>query len=367
MLREKNQRRFSLLGSVTAVSLILTGLITYLRPGWTQAGLFFIYLGVISLILYIIQYLGFFRHPLFQKINSLLQDREDAPLDPVSKIGILIYLTALAYIYIIHNLRVTHDQIIFLGIFIAALMGKTRKFLSDWLPLVILVFAYESMRGIADNIGFPINYTPLIEAEKTVFLGTLPTITLQEIFYTPGVTHWYDILAVNIYFLHFTPALIFAIYLWAKKDALFHEYRDSMILLCYMALVTFMLIPAAPPWLAYEEGYITEKLYRVQMEIDRTYSPEIISVMYLIVTSNDVAAIPSLHAAYPILLFIYAFKYWRKKATPLITFPIAMGLSAVYLGEHYMIDIFLGFVYASIAYYIIENKIIQTRIRKHTT
>jgi membrane-associated phospholipid phosphatase len=42
---------------------------------------------------------------------------------------------------------------------------------------------------------------------------------------------------------------------------------------------------------------------------------------------------------------------WR----PLLAaYPIGMGLSLVYLGEHYLIDILLGWVYAAVAIYLVN-------------
>ena len=38
----------------------------------------------------------------------------------------------------------------------------------------------------------------------------------------------------------------------------------------------------------------------------------------------------------------------------LVAYPIGMGLSLIYLGEHYLIDILLGWVYAAVAVYLVD-------------
>ncbi|OYT26495.1 MAG: hypothetical protein B6U97_03700 [Candidatus Altiarchaeales archaeon ex4484_96] len=343
--------KFRLVGGLAALSLVLSGLITYyVNPQWQDTGFFISGLGLFSILLFVLDYYGLFSHPLVKKIDNIFKDRETA-LDDVTKIGLTAYLVALLYVLVRYNLRIMPDQIILLGVFAAALMGRTRKFLSDWLPFTVLIFAYDSMRGVSDNIGFPINYQPLINLERFFFLGNLPTIELQKIFYTPGLTQWYDVIAMNVYFLHFTPAVLFAAFLWASKGKDFTKFRDSMLLVSYAALVTFMLFPASPPWMAHDMGFIKEDLYRIRLEIETDYLPTTINTIYYLATSNTVAAMPSLHAAYPWLVFLYARKRWGVKGYAFIPLPLSIGLAAVYLGEHYVIDICAGFIYATAAHY----------------
>ncbi|MEA1924685.1 MAG: phosphatase PAP2 family protein [Candidatus Altiarchaeota archaeon] len=353
---------FRYVGALAAASLVIAGIVTYaVDQLWQGVGLVFIASGLAGLLIFYLRERGLFKQPFIQKLDYLLRDRGDESLDIYTKIGVGVYLLALLYVLVRYNLRILPDQVIFLGVFAAALLGKTRKFLSDWLPFVILIFAYDSMRGIADNIGFPVNYLPLIHAEKLLFMGNLPTINLQEMFYTVGVTRWYDVLAMNVYFLHFTPAIIFAGYLWYKKNTLFLEFRDAMVLVSYAALVTFLLCPAAPPWLSHEEGFIQEDLHRIRLEIKTKYLPTAINTIYFLATSNPVAAMPSLHAAYPFLVFLYARKRWGGKGTVFILLPLSIGFSAVYMGEHYVIDLLAGFVYATVAYRIIEGRGAKTK------
>jgi membrane-associated phospholipid phosphatase len=62
--------------------------------------------------------------------------------------------------------------------------------------------------------------------------------------------------------------------------------------------------------------------------------------------ANDVAAVPSLHAAFALLI---AITLWPRKRTwlrPLVAlYPLAMALTLIYTGEHYFSDIALGWIY----------------------
>jgi len=334
----------------TAVALILTGLIF----GDKHPGPFFILVGLLAIIILFLREWGHLK-------TKSQKEEEKRPIDPISKFAALTYMIALSLAFLYYNIRINQDQIIFFGIFAAALVGRTGKFLSDWLPLAILIFAYDSMRGIADNVGFPIHYNELIIGEKILFLGNLPFYWLQDMFYTPGIVAFHDVLAFSLYYLHFTPTAIFLGLLWAKNEKLFPKLRDSMILVSYAALVTFLIFPAAPPWLAAKNGYIPP-LHRIRAEMDESYYPATVFTIYELVTSNPVAAMPSLHAAYPFLLFIFALKYWGKKGIVTILLPLGIGISSVYLGEHYFIDILAGFLYATIAFLVIERLYTKSKI-----
>ena len=64
---------------------------------------------------------------------------------------------------------------------------------------------------------------------------------------------------------------------------------------------------------------------------------------------NDVAAVPSLHAGYTMLICLFLWPRLNRRWRPLlVAYPIGMALSLIYLGEHYLIDILLGWAYAAV-------------------
>lgn len=143
----------------------------------------------------------------------------------------------------------------------AILLGQWKKFLRDWIPVVFLLFGYEFMRGIAGQMLEASHYksvhvTELINAERTLFGGTLPTLWLQSKLYTPGVIHWYDVMAVLIYALHFVFPLAFAFMLWVGSKERFWQFSLAFLLMNYSAFVFFLFCPTAAPWVASEWNYI---------------------------------------------------------------------------------------------------------------
>jgi membrane-associated phospholipid phosphatase len=77
-----------------------------------------------------------------------------------------------------------------------------------------------------------------------------------------------------------------------------------------------------------------------------------------------VAAMPSLHAACPMLICLF---FWNRLHRPwakalLVLYVPAMAFTLVYTGEHYVIDIFVGWAYA-IVVYVVGTKILDRRER----
>jgi membrane-associated phospholipid phosphatase len=123
-----------------------------------------------------------------------------------------------------------------------------------------------------------------------------------------------------------------------------------------MGLLTYALFPAAPPWLAAQDGLL-QSTHRL-VPLIWAHVPYV-SFQTLFERgaeySNQVAAVPSLHAAYTLLFTLFLWRSTpRLLRVPLAAYPVAMGFSLVYLGEHYAFDILLGWAYAAAAFAAVE-------------
>ena len=88
-----------------------------------------------------------------------------------------------------YGVPIGHDYI-FLWIIIGlacASIGRTWKsmvhLLIDWGPFLLVVIAYDLSRGWADGAGFPVHFTPQIDADKVLFFGHVPTEWLERNLY----------------------------------------------------------------------------------------------------------------------------------------------------------------------------------------
>lgn len=230
-----------------------------------------------------------------------------------------------------------------------------RGMVVEWLPFLFILFTYDLLRGWADSV-FPTHYLPQAQAEHALF-GTIPTVWLQDRLWQ-GSAHvqWYDYASWFVYLTHFFATLLLAAVLWVRRPELFRRYTAMVTTLAMLGFTTYVLFPAAPPWIASDEGYVGP--------VERIVVPIWSHVPYVNLNaifekgerySNQVAAVPSLHAAFALLVSLFLWRYVSRRWRPLlVAYPIAMGYALVYLGEHYAVDIVLGWVYAAAAYAVVE-------------
>jgi membrane-associated phospholipid phosphatase len=106
--------------------------------------------------------------------------------------------------------------------------------------------------------------------------------------------------------------------------------------------------PAAPPWAGVDAT-------RILFDVDKSFGVPFYRTLMDFVSSNPYAAFPSLHAMYPTIISLYALKIKKSKALPILILPVGVWFSAVYLGEHYVIDIVGGALYAVTAFLVVEK------------
>lgn len=233
---------------------------------------------------------------------------------------------------------------------IFVVFGQARSFLIRFLPLVSLLVLYELFRGFADNLNGTVHYTEMINFDRTVFGGHLPTVVLQQWLWH-GHVQWYDFYFYFLYTAHFLMPILLAVLIWKKADRRYWQYMWALLLLSFAGFVTYLIFPAAPPWMASVAGYIQEPMRRVSSDVWWAMGIHNFTEIYDKLPANQVAAVPSLHAAYPTLaaLFVTGIfglkKYWW-----VFFYPISMWIGVVYMGEHYVFDVILGIIYATVAY-----------------
>ena len=266
---------------------------------------------------------------------------------------LLAYSLTLLLVLLYFRVYLLPDQMIFFGMVGAFFIGRSRKFIKDWFPMVLLLFAYEAMRGIVYSIGPLIHFIEPIIAEEALF-GGIPTIILQELFFSSGTINWWDLVAGFAYSLHFVVPLFFAYFLWIKNEELYKRFAINLVVVSYAALITFLIFPVAPPWMASQQGYIGE-VKQILFEIQEVYPMLFFKTLYVFVNSNPVAAIPSLHSAYPFMIFLFSLKHFGWKAFTVILLPLTIMLSVIYLGEHYVVDVLAGIIYALAVIFFVEK------------
>jgi PAP2 superfamily len=143
----------------------------------------------------------------------------------------------------------------------------------------------------------------------------------------------------------------------------FARFTGSFLLLSYAALATFVVFPAAPPWLASQQGYLPAVHEQVGVVLSAFPSHFRLPTVYQLFDPNQVAAIPSLHAAYPLLLLLFACRFFGLRALVLAPYVVGVWLAVIYMGEHYVFDVVVGGAYSVAAFLFSEFALVRLRRR----
>jgi membrane-associated phospholipid phosphatase len=234
----------------------------------------------------------------------------------------------------------------------ALVMRRGKLYLRDFGLFAALIVVYSELRGVAHVIRPEPYYTPQLNLDKWLFAGHVPTVEMQGWWWT-GTMRWYDHLMIDYSKLHFLVPPLLAFALWMKRRALFFRFASSMLALSFAAALTFLLFPAAPPWAA-GKTLLTPTVTKID-DSSWTSVSSSFSLSKLI-TGNPDAAIPSLHAGYALLCFLFvAGLVWRKRwrwfvIVPAALYPLTLSFARVYSGDHYVIDLLAGYLYAAAVY-----------------
>lgn len=264
--------------------------------------------------------------------------------------AVIAYVVATTAFLIWRGISVSPDYFVFILLLGAVVLGRWKAFIVDWMPFVVLFIGYEFVRGFAGKTGIAPHYTEVIEVDRVLGLGTLPTLFLQSHLYRGGGASALDIVCTLFYFMHFAYPLTLGYIFWIRDRSLFRRFAITLLVMSFGAFVFFLLVPVAPPWLASQEGLIPH----VEKIISHTL-PSATDVVYKSMTPNKVAAFPSLHAAYPTLGMLYGVRlFGRRAVVPLGAWVVAVTFSVVYLGEHYLVDALAGIALAAASFGVVE-------------
>ncbi|OGG11555.1 hypothetical protein A2Z00_04955 [Candidatus Gottesmanbacteria bacterium RBG_13_45_10] len=301
-----------------------------------------------------------------KKITTMQVKTEEK--SPMGALNVLLYAIPIVYIigvsgYMLwHRAWVSPDQFFAFAIFATLLLGRIRQFVLDWIPMLLLLFGYEYLRGIVPILSLRPHIFPMIYADQFLF-GSIPTIQLQASLFTQSVNRWYDYVAVLLYISHFVIPMIVAFLFWLFDRKHFKHFTAAFLVLSYLAFATYVVFPAMPPWMASDMGYLPP-LSKIMDQVLGSFShPISVPSIYRFFGANLVAAVPSLHAAYPWLIFLYVYKKFRKLAVFTLPYVLGVWFSVVYLGEHYVVDVIIGVLYASAAFIVIAY--FEKRQRKY--
>jgi len=249
---------------------------------------------------------------------------------------------------------------------VSDLRRRVPRLAIEWAPFIGVLFVYDRLRGFADGLVFPARELPQIHVEAALFGKPIPTVRLQtHLWHGGSQLHWWDYATWLVYLSHFFATLVVAAVLWTWAHDRFARFATMVCVLAVTGFATYALYPAVPPWLAARHGEVGQ-------------SNRLIGIIWQHVPvahygslfekgqgyANNVAAMPSLHAAYALLITLFLWRLVPRWArVPLALYPPAMAFALVYAGEHYLVDCLAGWVYAT-ATFLAVNLWFERRARR---
>jgi PAP2 superfamily protein len=275
-----------------------------------------------------------------------------------------VYIAVLIFFWVRDGMPVARDTLvmwILLGLLafsVTNLRNWARGVVFEWLPFLVILWLYDLLRGQADGLLFATRVYPQLDAEKFLFGGIEPTVWLQDhLWHGASDLRWWDYGAWGVYLSYFFGTYLVAGALWFFAHEYFRRYIAVVSTLALMGFATYALFPAAPPWMASDLGAIeptTRSIGIIWENVPIAHFNTLFEKgsQY----ANSVAAVPSLHAAYTLLIAIVLWRFapWWGRVL-LALYPWAMAFALVYTSEHYFVDILLGWIYCVFAYWAVNR------------
>jgi len=228
----------------------------------------------------------------------------------------------------------------------------TRSFVVSFSVFIVYWIIFDYMKAFPNYKYNSVHIESIYNAEKNIFgIRTAGGNTITPNEYWQLHQHTVLDFLSGVFYLCWIPVpLMFAIYLYFKKRRQFFYFAFTFLLVNLLGFVVYYSYPAAAPWYVTKYGFVfnantpgnTAGLAR----FDAMVHANIFQSLYT-KGSNVFAAMPSLHSAYPVIVFYYALK--NKVGYMSIVFATVMcgiWFSAVYTNHHYVLDVVAGIICA---------------------
>lgn len=231
-----------------------------------------------------------------------------------------------------------------------------------WGALAFAILAYSKTRSFVDNWWSARTVVPnhpqsvptrsvhnarwIISADRVLGFGHNPTVALQNHLYKgheQDAPVW-EALPALVYTSHFFVVYVMAIVQWIKNRQEWLRWVLTLTTLMVFGVVLYLLVPTAPPWLA-SPLHLVGDVHRIGTRGLARFRLDAVTDLWKkgAASANEVAAFPSLHAGFTVLVAAY---FWRGARTwvrvLLVAYPVAMTFTLVYSGEHYLFDCLCG-------------------------
>jgi len=239
--------------------------------------------------------------------------------------------------------------LLLLTILLAVFLGKLELFYKDWFVFLSFIYLFDTMRGIiyilTCRLNLPVHMLYVIKGEQFLF-GEVPSAALQKALLDPNHFTWFEKTLTIIHGTHFIAFLGVGLLIWLHRRQFFPAFKKAFYAVIFLGVLGYGIIPTAPPWIASKFFGVLPNLLRFNAEIYNMSIPDITSGF----NTNPIAAMPSLHTAFPVLCSFILWKLYRWKAVPFIAYTLTVIFTIIYTGDHYVLDILAGSLLAFLCF-----------------
>lgn len=265
----------------------------------------------------------------------------------------MLIVTAISALYLIISawlIGYKTDQLFLALLFnvLFYLSAPTRQFILGFSVFIIFWIIFDFMKAFPNYRYNVVHIESIYQAEKSLFgIKTADgTVLTPNEFWLAHTAPFVDILTGLFYLCWIPLPLAFGAYLFYKDRELFFRFSLTFLLVNLLGFVVYYGYPAAPPWYVQQYGFgfnphtpgNTAGLGR----FDRLLHVSVFSSLYA-KSSNVFAAMPSLHASYPLIVLYYGIKSGARWANLLYaTIMTGIWFAAIYSSHHYVLDVLAG-------------------------
>jgi hypothetical protein len=231
---------------------------------------------------------------------------------------------------------------------VALLSGRPSAVARDWAPFLGAIILFDSFRGLifAAIVRWELPYYAryAIEAEHALLGGTTLPHLLQGWWLVPGRLGLLDRVLIAVHASHFFFFLLFGVVVWRFRRAAFPRFQAAVLALLGAGLLMYALVPTVPPWMAAAPPLrLLPALTHVSAFV---YGHDVLRPLTTTFDVNPIAAMPSLHAAFPALCTLFAMRVFGGRGLALAVYALMVCVAIGYLGEHYLVDVLAGLLLA---------------------
>ncbi len=243
--------------------------------------------------------------------------------------------------------------VVVLILLVAVLTGKFKPLVKDWFVFFAFIYLFDSLRGtiyiLTCRLQLPVYTTYALDLEKKLF-GRVPSVYLQQLLLQPdpaGNFSWLEKILTVFYGSHFIAFLFVGFLIWLYRPAIFSRFKASFYFLTGLGILIYALVPTVPPWMASEQFGLLPSLTRFNTILFNFAIPDLSNGF----DTNPIAAMPSLHAAFPIMCSLLLWGIFKWKSLPFHLYTLVVLFTIIYTGDHYVVDALAGLILAILCYY----------------